>query len=71
VLDESNKVSLNRTEVILSLFLVPFILEPLFIQAQDWAGTREKLIGLLDVLPAMVTPGTDLFDSEPATNSTG
>jgi len=43
----------------------------LFIQVKDWASTHQKLLGLLNMLPTMVAPGTDLLGGEPAANGAG
>ena len=40
----------------------------LFIQVQHRAGTLEKSLGILDVLPRMELPGADLFGGEPTPN---
>src|SRR6266496_3015616 len=43
----------------------------LFVDVKHRPGTREKLLRLLDMLPGMEAPGTDLLGGEPAPNGSG
>ena len=43
----------------------------LFIQVEHRAGALQKDLGILDVLPGMEPPGTDLLGGEPAPNGSG
>ena len=42
-----------------------------FIQAQDRAGPLQEGFGLLNVLPGMEPPGTDLLGGEPTADGSG
>jgi len=43
----------------------------MFIQVQDWAGTLEEWFWILNMLPRMEPPGTNLFVCQPAANGAG
>src|SRR5260370_15878986 len=42
-----------------------------FIQAQDWASTHKERLRILNMLPAMVAPATNLLGGEPAPKGAG
>ena len=43
----------------------------LFIHLEHRTGTQKERFSILDMLPAMIAPGTDLFGCKPAANGAG